>query len=154
MGDKKKSKKDKSGKSKKEGKAPKANNSETVMKKYAGSIALSKLKHVIMTKKGKKKKIKGIFIPIKENYLIEGENGAVYMNLNVVTKSPQDEYGQNGFISQNGNKKWSEASEKEKDAFRNLSILGNIKDFDDSKPESTDNSGSHGEINEDDDLPF
>lgn len=129
---------------------------EFVQKKFSGSIALSKLTHVIMTKKNKKgKEIKGLFIPIKENFLVEGKEGAIYMALTVVTKSPQDDYGQNGFISQNGNKKWSECSEKEKEQFKALPILGNIKDFEDSKGSTaSDTSGSKGEIDEEDDLPF
>jgi hypothetical protein len=125
-------------------------------KKFSGSIALTKLVHVVMKKKNKKgKEIKGLFIPIKENHLVEGKEGAVYMAVNVVTKSPQDDFGQNGFISQNGGKKWSEASDKEKEEYRNLPILGNIKDFEDSKgTSSNDTSGSKGEVDEDDDLPF
>ena len=155
----KKDKESKKGKGKEEkAKSPKKqSNQDFVITKYSGSIALSKLKHVIMKKKGKKgKDIKGIFIPLKENYLIEGNEGAVYMNVNVIAKSPQDDFGQNGFISQNGNKKWSEASEKEQDAFKALPILGNIKNFEDSKG-GNDTSGKQGdqdEYEEDDDLPF
>lgn len=155
---KEKGKKDKESKNeapKKEEKKS-SSNGEFTQKKFSGSIALSKLTHVIMTKKNKKgKEIKGLFIPIKENHLIEGKEGAVYMALNIITKSPQDDYGQNGFISQNGNKKWSECSEKEKEAFKALPILGNIKDFEDTQGSSSnDTSGSKGEVDEDDDLPF
>lgn len=153
----KESKKDKkSGKSSKEEKSGKTkNNTEFTQKKFSGSIALSKLKHVIMTKKGKKGDVRGLFIPIKENFLVEGKEGAVYMAVNVITKSPQDEFGQNGFISQNGNKKWSEASEKEKEKFKALPILGNIKNFEDTQSSgSSDASGKAGEVSEDDDLPF
>lgn len=152
-------KKDKKGKpAEKEAKAEKKpkSNGEFTQKKYSGSIALTKLVHVVMTKKGKKgKDIKGLFIPIKENHLVEGKEGAVYMALNIITKTPQDDHGQNGFIAQNGGKKWSEASEKEKEAYRALPILGNIKDFEDTKgTSSSDTSGSKGNVDEDDDLPF
>lgn len=154
---KKKDKKDKGSKKDKKQKKQKTSNTEFEITKYSGSIALSKLKHVMMTKKGKKgKKIKGLFIPLKENYLVEGDEGAVYMNVNVIAKSPQDDFGQNGFISQNGNKKWSEASEEEQDAFKALPILGNIKNFEDSKG-GNDTSGKQGdqdEYDEEDDLPF
>lgn len=124
--------------------------------KYSGGIALTKLKHVIMTKKGKKgKKVKGLFIPIEQNYLVEGKEGAVYMNINVIARSEQDEYGQNGFIAQNGNKPWSKCSDEEKETFKSLPILGNIKNFESEKSsESKDTSGSMGEFDEDDDLPF
>lgn len=137
-------------------KKPSQQSGEFTQKKFSGSIALTKLVHVVMKKKNKKgKEIKGLFIPIKENHLVEGKEGAVYMALSVVTKSPQDDYGQNGFISQNGGKKWSEASEKEKEEYKALPILGNIKDFEDSKgTSSNDTSGAKGEIDEEDDLPF
>jgi hypothetical protein len=146
---------EKKGKSKKEKKS--SSSAETVMTKYSGSIALTKLKHVVMNKKGKKgKKITGLFIPVKENYLVPGKDGAYYLSVNIVTKTPQDDYGQNGFVSQNGNKKWSECSEKEKNAFKALPILGNIKNFDDSQSTSqADTSGAASSaIDEEDDLPF
>lgn len=148
----KKSKKDKEKKSSPE----KSGNTDFQQKKYSGSIALTKLKHVIMTKKGKKdKKVKGLFIPIKANHLVEGKDDSVYMAVSVITKTPQDDYGQNGFIAQNGNKKWSESSEDEKEAFKALPILGNIKDFEDSKTSSNDTSGAASSgIDEDDDVPF
>jgi hypothetical protein len=135
----------------------KPSSGEVTMTKYSGSIALTKMKHVIMTKKNKKgKKITGLFIPVKENFLVPGKDGAYYMSVNIVTKTPQDDYGQNGFVSQNGNKKWSEASEKEKDAFKSLPILGNIKNFEDAKSTSqADTSGAaSGPVDEDDDMPF
>tara|TARA_B100000953_G_C18027816_1_gene422265 strand:+ start:2264 stop:2755 length:492 start_codon:yes stop_codon:yes gene_type:complete len=157
----KKEKKEKKGKDKKEKKGKKTNsnqNTEFEQTKYSGGIALTKLKHVIMKKKGKKGKVKGLFIPIKENHLVEGKEGAVYVNISVIAKHPQDEYGQNGFIAQNGNKKWSEASEEEQDTFRDLPILGNIKCFEDTGAAQNDTSGDIGggkEFDEDDDdLPF
>lgn len=152
----KESKKDKGSEKGEKSKKTAESNGEFTQKKFSGSIALSKLTHVIMTKKNKKgKEIKGLFIPIKENCLVEGKEGAIYIAVTVVTKTPQDDYGQNGFIAQNGNKKWSEASEKEKEIFKGLPILGNIKDFEDHKgTSSSDSSGSKGDIDEDDDLPF
>ena len=163
---KKGDKKSKESKSPKEAKAPKkggenketkSSNEEVVMTKYSGSIALTKLKHVLMTKKNKKgKKITGLFIPVKENYLVPGKDGAYYLSVNIVTKTPQDDYGQNGFVSQNGNKKWSDSSEKEKEAFKALPILGNIKNFEDAKSTTqADTSGAAGgTVDEDDDVPF
>jgi hypothetical protein len=148
---KKDTKKPEKGKDKK----PSNKNTEFTQKKFSGSIALTKLVHVIMTKKNKKgDKIKGLFIPIKENCLVEGKEDAVYLALSVVTKTPQDDFGQNGFIAQNGNKKWSECSEKEKEKFKALPILGNIKDFEDHQGSANDTSGKKGDIDEDDDLPF
>lgn len=152
---KKEVKKDAKKPEKGKGKKPAAKNTEFTQKKFSGSIALSKLVHVTMTKTNKKgKKIKGLFIPIEENCLVEGKEGAVYLAISVVTKSPQDDFGQNGFIAQNGNKKWSECSEKEKEKFKGLPILGNIKDFEDHQGSANDTSGNKGEVDEDDDLPF
>ena len=155
----KKNKKDKSEKGKKDKseKGKKQSNVDYTFTKYSGSIALSKLQHVVMKLKGKKdKKVEGLFIPIEKNYLVKGDNGAYYLNVNVIAKSPQDEHGQNGFISQTGNKKWSECSEKEQEKFRALPILGSIKNFEDVKG-GNDTSGKQGDkdtYDEDDDLPF
>lgn len=150
------SKKDKKVKKEKKEKTEVKKSSSQGTTKYSGGIALSKLKHVIMKKKNKKGKgIKGLFIPIKQNYLVEGKEGAVYMNINVIARDEQDDYGQNGFIAQNGNKSWGECSDEEKEIFGSLPILGNIKNFESSKSSgSNDTSGSQGEIDEDDDLPF
>lgn len=116
---------------------------------YNGSIALTKLNSaIITTKKGNR----AIIIPIEENYLLE-KDGAIYMSVNVITKDEQDQYGQNGFISQTlPSDKYKELG-KDKAKEISLPILGNIKNF-----QSNDSSGAEviqGETNpEDDDLPF
>lgn len=94
-------------------------------KRLSGSIALTKLQSaVITTKKGNK----AILIPIDANYLIE-KDGAIYLNVGVVVRDEQDQYGQNGFIShQLGSDKYKEIG-KEKAQELKLPILGNIKDF-------------------------
>jgi hypothetical protein len=94
-------------------------------KRLSGSIALTKLQSaVITTKKGNK----AILIPIDANYLIE-KDGAIYLNVGVVVRDEQDQYGQNGFIShQLGSDKYKELG-KEKAQELKLPILGNIKDF-------------------------
>lgn len=120
-----------------------------------GSIALTKLHHVIMEKKGKSGLIKGVFIPIEANAL-DTKDGAVYMPIKVTVKDEADQYGQNGFIGKTlkAGKKWSEMSEEEKKSHQALTpILGNIKDFSTS---ANDNSGaaSSETLTEDDDLPF
>lgn len=96
-----------------------------MQKSYAGSIALTKMKHaVITTAKG----TRAILLPIDDNFLTE-KDGAVYMNVGVVTKTESDQYGQNGFISHKiSSEKYKElGSELAKDI--KLPILGNIKDF-------------------------
>lgn len=116
---------------------------------YNGSIALTKLKSVLInTKKGNR----AILIPLDENYLTE-KDGTVYMPVNVVARDEQDQYGQNGFISQTlSSEKYKELG-KDKAKELGLPILGNIKNF-----QSNDSSGAEniqGEINpEEDDLPF
>lgn len=149
-----KAKKEKKGKDKKKKSAPKKSSSNAGQVKYSGSIALTKLVHVRMKKKNKKgKKIDCLVIPIEQNYL-NVKDDAVYLPLNVVTKAEQDEFGQNGFLGQSvDSKMWKEASEKEQEKMRKLPILGNIKNWD-SQPSANDTSGSAGEVEEDDDLPF
>lgn len=127
---------------------------------FSGSIALSKLKHVLMERKGKSGMVKGIFIPIEANKLVEGKdnNGAVYMNINGKLVSEEDNYGNNGFISYRPNmgKKWSELTEAEKEASKELSpILGNIKVWGGAS-NANDNSGAASDtvMDDDQDLPF
>ena len=124
-------------------------------KKLSGSIALTKLKHVIMEKKGQSGMIRGLFIPIDANLLVEKDN-AVYMQVNVNFKPEADKYGQNGFISKTTDSKiWKELDEAGKEEAKKLSpILGNIKDW--SGSSSNDNSGAVTAevIDDDDDLPF
>lgn len=124
-------------------------------RKLSGSIALTKLKHVIMEKKGQGgKMIKGIFIPIDANLLLEKDK-AVYMAVNVNFKPEQDQYGQNGFISKTTESSiWKGLDEEGKKDAKELSpILGNIKDW---SASSNDTAGaaSNETLSEEDDLPF
>ena len=102
---------------------------------YNGSLALTKLQSaIITTKKGNK----AIVIPIDENFLVE-KDGAVYIQLSVIVREEQDQYGQNGFISQSvSSEKYKELG-KEKVKELSLPILGNIKDF---QSGGNDNSGT------------
>ena len=132
--------------------------SSTEQRTFSGSLALSKLKHVIMKKKNKKgKKIKMICIPIDANFLIEGKEGAVYMPIRVIAKNEEDQFGQHGFISQSvDSKMWKAADDELQEKMRDTPILGGIKDWGFEDKSSDDSSGSmaDGEIDEDDDLPF
>lgn len=118
----------------------------------SGSLALTKLKSaLITTKKGNR----AILIPVEENYLVE-KDGAVYMQVSVITKDEQDQYGQNGFISQTvSSQKYKELG-KEKVQELGLPILGNIKDFQSGGNDSAGSTVIEGQTNpeEDDDLPF
>ena len=122
----------------------------------SGSIALTKLTHVIMDKKGKDGNlVKCIVIPIEANGL-ETKDKAVYLGIRATVKEETDQYGQNGFISKTvkRDKKWSEMSDSEKEAEKGLTpILGNLKDF--SLSGGNDSSGAaSAPIAEEDDLPF
>ena len=126
-------------------------------KSYSGSIALTKLKCVVRDMKGKDKKpMKCLVIPIEANFLVAGKDNAYYMPVRVMTNEQEDKYGQHGFISQSVDTKvYKEASDEQKDDFKNLPILGNIKDF--SGGQSNDNAGAEQEpmgTSEEDDLPF
>jgi len=119
---------------------------------YAGSIALTKLQSAIITTK---KGAKCVLIPIDANFLTE-KDGAVYLNCNVLVRSEQDKYGQNGFISQKlDTEKYKElGAEKAKEI--NLPILGNIKHFGISNNDNAGVTQISDPVNpeESDDLPF
>jgi hypothetical protein len=164
----KKSKKDKEGKKTKnkekdskknkevKKEKPSGNSDAVVLRKLSGSIALSKLEHVMMDKKNKKgKKIRCIVIPIKSNYLFESKDGGVYMNVIVNLKDKEDQYNQHGFIGQSvPSDMYKEASEEEKQQMKKTPILGGLKDWEFSAT-SNDTAGKAGDdIDEDDDLPF
>lgn len=124
-------------------------------KVYAGSLALTKMKSaIITTKKGNK----AILLPIDENYFTE-KDGAVYLNVSVIVREEQDQYGQNGFISQKlPTDKYKElGTEKGKEIGNGLPILGNIKHFENASSQN-DSAGTtqvQGQVNpEEDDLPF
>jgi len=120
-------------------------------KRLSGSIALTKLESaIITTKKGNK----AILIPIDSNHLTE-KDGAVYLNVGVVVREQADQYGQNGFISQQlPSDKYKELG-KEKANEIKLPILGNIKDFTNSNNDSAGTTHVAEPINpEEDNLPF
>ncbi len=124
----------------------------------SGSLAMTKLKHKLITVKSEKAgDIPGIFIPIKHNHLVVGKNNALYLPVRVITHSEPDKYGQHGFVAQSVDSKvWKEASETQKEAFKSLPILGNIKDFDSG---ANDAAGQMEELTTDtiddtDDLPY
>lgn len=126
-------------------------------RRLSGSIALTKLIHVRMEVTGNSgNKVPGIFIPTEQNNLVKGKEGALYMNINVVTKTEEDQYGQHGFISQTVDSKvYKTATDEQKEEFKKLPILGNLKDF--SGGGGNDNSGAASDnvfTPESDDLPF
>jgi hypothetical protein len=120
-------------------------------KVYAGSLALTKLQSaVITTKKG----AKCLLIPIEANHFTEKE-GAIYMNCSVIVREDQDQYGQNGFISQKLDTEKYKSLGAEKASEIKLPILGNIKHFAGSQNDSAGAAIVSQAVDpEQDDLPF
>lgn len=126
-----------------------------IKQSLSGSLVLTKLKHVLMTKKGKDgQPVEGIFIPIEVNKLLKKEK-AVYMNCSVAIKDEPDQYDQIAFMQQRSSKPWKDMSDEEKEESKQLPYLGNFRDFQYSS--NDDNSGDAGggeTFDEEDSLPF
>jgi hypothetical protein len=121
-----------------------------------GSLALSRLKHDTITVIYGKTKVKGIFIPFKHNHIQEQENKAVYMPVRVLLFEQANRFGQHGMITQSvESSMWKEGTEVQREDFRNLPILGNLKDFDlhTENINTMDNEQSQ-PVTRGDDLPF
>lgn len=120
------------------------------MKNYSGQIELTKMKSVILEKKGQSGMIRGIFIPIEANELDEFSSGRIAIPISIVVHDQTDKYGQDGFIGQKvSTERYKSASDAEKEEFKKLPILGNFKHF-----EKTDNTTPAPEVKEEDDIPF
>jgi hypothetical protein len=123
-------------------------------KDLTGSIALTKMVHVMMDAKGKSGKVRGIFIPLDANMLTEKDK-AVYVPLRIKLKSEADQFGQNGFIAKTVDSAiYKGLDDAGKEEAKKLSpILGNIKDWSGSAND-TSGAASTQVLNDDDDLPF
>jgi len=120
-------------------------------KVLSGSLALTKLQSAIITTK---KGTKAILLPISENYFTE-KDGAIYLNVSVIVREEQDQYGQNGFIAQKLDSETYKALGKDKANEIKLPILGNIKDFGMTANDAGGATEVQGQVNpEQDDLPF
>jgi len=119
-------------------------------RKLNGSIALTKLpQSIILEKKGKSGIVRGVFLPIDGNHLIE-KDGAIYMDIRVTVRDEVDQYGQNGFISKGVPSEVYKSLKDTPDALKSAQpILGNIKDF-----SASSNSAPVETVSDDDDLPF
>jgi hypothetical protein len=121
------------------------------MKNYSGQIELTKLKCVILEKKGQSGMIRGLFIPIAQNFLDEFAENRITLPISIVCHDIPDKYGNDGFIGQKvDSKTYRVATDLQKEDFKKLPILGNFKNFsgisDNSEPAKT--------IDENNDLPF
>lgn len=122
----------------------------------SGSIALTKLQHVIIEKDGQGgKKIKVLVIPIEANMLTE-KDGAVYMAVNVKVKAEEDQYKQHGFISKTTDSRiYKTLDEAGKAKAKELSpILGSIKDFNFSGANDTAGAASSTPLDDKSELPW
>jgi hypothetical protein len=120
------------------------------LQSYAMSVALTKLKHSIITAKSGQK---CLVIPIDDNYLTHKEN-AVYMQTDVVTMDSEDTNGNWGFQVQKIPSDIYKAlgADKAKE-IQDLPYFGNLKVFQKSK--SNDSSGAVDlPIDEEDELPY
>ena len=123
------------------------------LQSYALSVALTKMKHSIITAKSGQK---CLVLPIDDNYLTAIEKDgqtAVYMQTDVVTMDSEDTNGNWGFqVQKLPSDIWkSLGSEKAKEV-KDLPYLGNLKIFAKKSNDSTDPVNI--EIEETDSLPF
>ena len=123
------------------------------LQSYALSVALTKMKHSIITAKSGQK---CLVLPIDDNYLTAIEKDgqtAVYMQTDVVTMDSEDTNGNWGFqVQKLPSDIWkSLGSEKAKEV-KDLPYLGNLKIF--AKKSSDSTEPVNIEIEETDDLPF
>lgn len=137
-----------------------------VKERFSGSIALTKLKHVKMTAKGKSGPVDGIFIPNDANYIVKGklqkddegkevENSEpLYLSLDVVVFNERNR-GQDGMIAQKLDSATYKELGKEKAQEIKLPILGNIKNFaNDTGNDASGDEGAGKTFEPTDDLPF
>ena len=123
------------------------------LQSYALSVALTKMKHSIITAKSGQK---CLVLPIDDNYLTAIEKDgqtAVYMQTDVVTMDSEDTNGNWGFqVQKLPSDIWkSLGSEKAKEV-KDLPYLGNLKIFAKKSNDSTEPVNI--EIEETDTLPF
>ena len=123
------------------------------LQSYALSVALTKMKHSIITAKSGQK---CLVLPIDDNYLTAIEKDgqtAIYMQTDVVTMDSEDTNGNWGFqVQKLPSDIWkSLGSEKAKEV-KDLPYLGNLKIF--AKKSSDSTEPVNIEIEETDDLPF
>jgi len=124
------------------------------LQSYALSVALTKMKHSIITAKSGQK---CLVLPINDNYLTAIEKDgqtAVYMQTDVVTMDSEDTNGNWGFqVQKLPSEKYKElGAEKAKEIF--MPYLGNLKVF--TKKTTDVSEPVNVEFNEEehDDLPF
>lgn len=122
---------------------------------YSGSIALSALKSVVTTRTGKDgKQVKGLFIPLDLNHITEfkNDNGSkLELHIRVGLTEKPDDRNQIAMITHGVNADtYKAATDEEKEGFKELPILGNLFDWNN----SSSSEATTQEVSEDRDLPF
>jgi hypothetical protein len=108
------------------------------LQSYAMSVALTKLKHSIITAKSGQKLL---VIPIDDNYLTHKEN-AVYMQTDVVTMDSEDTNGNWGFqVQKLPSEIYKKLGAEKAKEIKDLPYFGNLKVFQRSN-NNNDNSGA------------
>ena len=123
------------------------------LQSYALSVALTKMKHSIITAKSGQK---CLVLPIDDNYLTVIEKDgqtAVYMQTDVVTMDSEDTNGNWGFqVQKLPSDIWKSLGSERAKEVKDLPYLGNLKIFAKKSNDSTEPVNI--EIEETDDLPF
>jgi hypothetical protein len=120
------------------------------LQSYAMSLALTKLKHSIITAKSGQK---CLVIPIDDNYLTHKEN-AIYMQTDIVTMDSEDTNGNWGFqVQKLPSEIYKKLGAEKAKEIKDLPYFGNLKVFQKSN-NNNDNSGAVDVEVDDDDLPF
>ena len=123
------------------------------LQSYALSVALTKMKHSIITAKSGQK---CLVLPIDDNYLTAIEKDgttAVYMQTDVVTMDSEDTNGNWGFqVQKLPSDIWKSLGSEKAKKVKDLPYLGNLKIFAKKSTDSTEPVNI--EIEEADDLPF
>lgn len=123
------------------------------LQSYALSVALTKMKHSIITAKSGQK---CLVLPIDDNYLTAIEKDgqtAVYMQTDVVTMDSEDTNGNWGFqVQKLPSDIWKSLGSERAKEVKDLPYLGNLKIF--AKKSSDSTEPVNIEIEETDDLPY
>ncbi len=129
-----------------------------MQRSLVGDITLTKLVHFIKVfsdSKGNKQKC--LVLPIEMNHFKLADGDVVRMPVRVIVRDEADQYKQHGFIAQRvDSKTYKEASSLEQEKYKNLPIIGNLRDFNDSAADTAGRIEEPMQMQSEpgDDLPF
>ena len=115
----------------------------------SGTIELNKLTHVVLTKKGKEgNEIKGLFIPLELNRIVE-KDAKFYLNI-VGFETPNSEYNTHGVKVSLAKEVREKMSKEDQNA---MPFIGSLN-ADKSSGSSAPTAAPSVDLGEEDDLPF